>query len=88
MSIALYSARWRERERFFPILIHLTGEEREREFLAFLFCSMKKREREYFFPILIHLTGEERENEFLFILFAEEREREYFSNFNSPYWWR
>ena len=50
MSIALYSARWRERERFFvllaerereriffPILIHLTGEEREFENF-FFFC--------------------------------------------------
>ena len=54
MSIALYSARWRERERFFPILIHLTGEEREFENF-FFFCVLldeKERERERIFFFL------------------------------------
>ena len=35
-----------ERERFFPILIHLTGEERVREFLFFVLLDEKERERE------------------------------------------
>ena len=46
MSIALYSARWRERERFFPILIHLTGEEREFENFFFFFVLLDEKERE------------------------------------------
>ena len=37
----------RERERFFPILIHFTGEEREFEnFFFFVLLDEKERERE------------------------------------------
>ena len=62
MNLFLFCSRKRERENISPILIRLTGGDREFENF-FIFCSLKRereRERE-FSPIVIRLTHGVRE---------------------------